>query len=370
MPEYCFVFAAESHVRLMQKPSEPPGAARFEWSPTESVRVRDMLDELDGVPRHRLLGIEVTCEADTLDDAFAGANALAETTLILLACAARAPTRRADFVLAYEITRNADEREFLQWLDVPELPETRIPAPQRLLGELLYKLQEASVEDPPLGQRVTLSMSWYRRALRETEVLFRFTNLWLALEALNPRLCDHYQIPQDQRKGLPGLKRLLSESTGTDATFGQAVKARNDLLHATRALPDDIRHGVEPLLPALDQALIAGWRTLLKLSETPEVQSSVWPSPVRFVVRATVRPDAEGWSENRPPRFELSNELELSEPDEAGNLSFNLSPTWTLHAMSSARDIQFELRGPETPNPLKITSADEGQETPTSNSGG
>jgi hypothetical protein len=358
MPEYRFVFAADSHVRLMQKPSEPPGAARFAWGPTDSVRVRDMLDELDGVPRHRILGIQVTCQGDNLDDEFAHANELAESTLILLSCAARAPTGSADFVLAYEVTADADERAFLQWIDVPELPQARTAAPQDLLGELLYKVQEASVENPALGQRVMLSMSWYRRALRETDVLFRFTNLWLALEALNPRLCDHFQIPKDQRKGLPGMKRLLSEVSGTDETFDKAVEARNDLLHVNRVLPDDIRRNVEPAIPTLDQALVDGWRRLLDLSETTSVQSSVWPNPVRFVVRATIRPDDEGWSDNRPPHVEIASKLELLEPDGPGDLTFTVSPTWTLHNMSSARDIRYELRGPETPNPLKATDAD------------
>ena len=42
-------------------------------------------------------------------------------------------------------------------------------------------------------------MSWFRQALEETDPLFRFHKLWIGVEALNPLLDEHYEIPTDQR---------------------------------------------------------------------------------------------------------------------------------------------------------------------------
>src|ERR1700733_1212271 len=152
MPEFRFIFAVEGHVRLAQHPTEGPAAATFEWD-RDTVRLRDMIDEREGVPRHRILGVEVSCRGGALDTLFDHASELAETTLILVSCAARAPTMSADFLLAYETTPDADERAFLQWVPVPEMPQARIAAPEELLGALFYKVQEAVEENPKLGQR-------------------------------------------------------------------------------------------------------------------------------------------------------------------------------------------------------------------------
>jgi hypothetical protein len=354
-----FVYLANSDVRLMEKAADPPGRFCFEHSPTELVVVRDVIDYLDGVPRHRMLDVQVTCDGDSLNETtLAHAHALAESTLILLSAVARAPTGDVQFVVAYEITPGAEACALLQYLAADEVPAPRTPAPSEFLQGIWTATYTAVASDPPLATRVIISMSWYRRALRELDDLFRFSNLWLACEALNPRLCDEYSIPNNERGGLPGMRRLLQEVLGEDITFKAAVAARNDLLHANRVLPEDIRRRVRPIISKLDDALIEGWRILLALPKDAEVpQSSVRPYPSGYVLQAMVRPDAEGWSEDRHPQFGQIIQLKAQEPERPGDVKYEQSPTWKLRNALEFSHFSYGHLGPETPNPYRVELA-------------
>ena len=366
MAQFRFVFLANSDTRLMQNAADSPAEWAFVHGAAERVVVRDVVDQLDGVPRHVRLCLIVTCDGEALDDALHDhAHSLAETTLILISAASRAPTGDIEFFVAYEITPNANGRAFVQWLAAAELPEPRTPAPQDLMSAIWSGIYRAANDDPPLVQRVVLSMSWYRRALRETEVLFRFSNLWLSLEALNPRLADHFNVAPGDRKGLSGARLLLEEETGDREVFNRAVKARNDLLHANRVLPAAVRNRVEPLLKALDDAIVAGWRRLLSVPvEAAGPILPVWPHPSRYIVRARLQPDAEGWSEGRHPWFDQELKLAARAPIVPGKVTYDQSPTWTMHHAEDCSEFSYELRGAVTPNPATVESSPHDDETP------
>lgn len=356
MPQFRFVFLADSDVRLMPNAGDSPAAWAFEHGSTERVLVRDVLDHINGVPRHQKLCLNVVCEGGTLDDHLHDhARALAETTLILLSASSRAPTGDVEFFVAYETTPNENGRAFLQWLPASELPAPRTPAPHELMGEIWDAIQRAAAADAPLAQRVVLSMSWYRRAIRETEPLFRFTNLWLSLEALNPRLADAFEVSADERQGLSGVRRLLEELTGDRKTFRAAVKARQDILHVKRVLPVDVRRRVEPLLVSLDDAVAAGWRRLLSVPDRAAgPAAAVWPYPNRFIIRARLQPDAEGWSDHRHPWFDQELNITAREPAAPGKVTYDQSPKWTMQNAEDCTELSYELRGPVTPNPPHI----------------
>lgn len=353
--DFRFVFIAASDARLMERAADDPAEWIFEHSATEKVLVRDVVARTNEVPRHAMLNVQVTCSGTALtDDLFDHARALAETTLILISGASRAPTGDLDFFVAYETTPNAEGHSFLQWLAAAEVPAPRTPVSASLMGELWDAINTAASSDPPLAERVVLSMSWYRRALRETEPLFRFTNLWLALEAINPRLADDFDVPSDERQGLSGLRRHMEEtSTNGRALFRASVKARNDLLHVNRVLPADVRQRIAPLIAPLDDALIAALRKLLlkPTSAAAFPASSVWPYPNRYIVRAKLQPDEEGWSKDRHPWFDQELNLKLREPAEAGKVTYDQSPTWTLNNAKQGTDLSYEFRGAETPHP-------------------
>lgn len=65
MALFRFVFLADSDARLMRNAGDDPAAWAFEQSYAERVLVRDVLDHLDGVPRHRKLCLTVVAMAPT-----------------------------------------------------------------------------------------------------------------------------------------------------------------------------------------------------------------------------------------------------------------------------------------------------------------
>jgi hypothetical protein len=150
-------------------------------------------------------------------------------------------------------------------------------------------------------------------------------------------------------------RRLLETVLGEDTTFKTLVGSRNDLLHANRVLPEDIRARVEPLMTKLDDALVLGWRELLGVpTDCVGPKSSVRPYPMRFVLRAVLQPDDEGWSENRHPWFEYTIRLSPREPDEPGQVKYDQTPQFTMRNASNCTELHFEHRGPDVPNPVRI----------------
>lgn len=354
------MFLVDSDVRLMPNAADDAGEWAFEHSPTERVLVRDVIDDINGVPRHRMLCLLVTCHGTDLDDSLLGhARELAESTLILLSASSRAQTADVEFFVAYEVSENEKGRAILQWLIVPDLPQPRTPAPHALNAEVWEAIHRAAADDQPLAQSVVLSMSWYRRALRETEVLFRFSNLWLSLETLTHPLADSFSIPPNKRGNLAGLRKFLVEQTGGNGTFKRANRARNDMFHGDHVLPAAIRATVEPMIGTLDDAVVSAWRRLLSISDEAVGPSvAVWPHPDRFIIRARLKPDEEGWSEARHPWFE-QEDLNITgrEPEAPGKIRYDVSPTWTARNTAPADDdteFSFEIRGGDRPNPPRI----------------
>jgi hypothetical protein len=131
-------------------------------------------------------------------------------------------------------------------------------------------------------------------------------------------------------------------------------------LHVNRVLPDDVRQRVRPIIDKLDKALLEGWRILLDIPEGVEfAPSSVRPLPYKHVVRGTLRPDAAGWSEDRHPYLEQTIALEGLEPDQPGDIKYNLTPTWTLRNANQVKPSGWGLSGSDTPNPFNVTSTGE-----------
>jgi hypothetical protein len=238
-----FVFTAEGDVRLMAKAADPARAMRFEFADDAGiVLVRDQLEDRGGIPYHAGLELQVATEGSVLDGrTFEQARAAAETVLMLLSGASRAPTRDVEARLAYELPVAGKASALKQWFDASEIPSTPVPVPVAALGALWHAINETAVDQPELAQRVIISMSWYRRALREVEDLYRFQQLWLAFEAIEPRLAEAYDVPPSERAGFQGLRRLANEDGGGSELVSAALGVRRDLFHTRRVLPDDMR---------------------------------------------------------------------------------------------------------------------------------
>jgi hypothetical protein len=349
-----FVLTAHGDVRLMANAADPPGAMRFEFADDAgTVFVRDQLEDRSGIPYHAGLELQVAIQGSALDGrTFERAHAGAETILMLLSAASRAPTANVEPRLAYELPVTGKASALKQWFDASEIPPTPVPVPVPALDALWRAVHEMAVNRPELAQRVIISMSWYRRALREVEDLYRFQQLWLAFEAIDPSLADAYRLPASERAGFQGLRRLADEVGGGSQLVSTALGVRRDLFHTRRVLPDHMRARIRPVLAQLDRLVTAAWWKLLELPDDAVLPaSSVRPFPQRFVVWMDVAPDEQGWSEDRHPHFDLQLAFARQAPAAPGQVTFSTSPSVTLHNAVSRGDLHFEQWGPETSAP-------------------
>jgi hypothetical protein len=351
------VFTAETHFRLMKRPGDAPESWAFnfpEEAQPATVRVRDAVVTEDDVPWHRGLEIQVEVGADELAEAMRSAEQWAESVLTLLAAAGRAPSTSAEMQVAYEVTPNVREREFAQsYRDLPILVG-KTPVPQEAVSALFEPLLAGppGSQDWRLTQRIMLSLSWHRLAMSETDPLTRFLILWLAFEALNPLLSEHYGV---EGKGFQGLRALAGEGGEGGSDFvTQVLGLRRDLFHTRRVPIDGMKDRAREYLPRLERLLVLGWLTLLGRPEAelklfPE--EAVVPFPARLIVYATfVQEDEKEWHSDRHPHLEGELRPIRVDTGDSREVGVRFETKLTVRNAEGMKLRRMEIRGPGGPS--------------------
>jgi hypothetical protein len=334
----------------MEKPGDPPSTWRLPYEGGELglVVVRDLQAEGE-IPAHQGLSIIVNVRAADLDHAVEIAHAQAETLLVLLATAARAPAGPARVQVAYETTSGVERREFRQWYwDVP-VPMGKAAVPAGAFGQVRTQIDRLVPADQRLVWRSVLSMSWFRQALAESDEFGRFFKLWIALEALEPLLADHYNI--EESKGFQGL-RALAEERGLGAEWiSVALKVRRDLFHGRRVSREEMRDRIHPLLSDLEALLIAAWSSVLHLSAAGFPDESVTPHPLTLQLHGVfLQRDASRWSEETHPTIELKSlEFKRLDTGDPRDVQISVQHEHEVRNADGAQITRLELRGPAGP---------------------
>lgn len=343
----------------MARAGDPPATWKIQLSELgEPVHVvmYDRLRVENGVPAHLGLGLDVDVPASDIDTAVQTARRHAESLMILLAGAGRAPIRSLQIAVAYEITPGLSERPFAQWFPDAPIAVGKSPAPTGVFGALLERLP--ALQDQRLIQRLMMSMSWHRQALDETEPLFRFNVLWISFEAISPLFDDFFEL---RGPGAPGLKHLADEAGYGSQIISEALGVRADLVHANRVLPDELRRRAAPLVPILERLLVVGWFRLLGISEQLEElpASAVTPYSTTLVLRGVLlQEDVSGWGIDVHPTIE-GEPIAQRQPDDAGapgRVNVTYSFPVTCRNVQGWRPERFEVWGPSGPNVATITS--------------
>ena len=250
---YTVVLKSASQLRLMDKTVGRPGfwLLNREAPDHTEVRVRDDVLEEDDIPWHRGVMFEVNCEAPTIDDATKAARGEAEATATLMAAAARAPVGPARPVLAVDVTPGIEDRSFLQWVYGGAIVVGKTVVTPQAFGAFHGSLLEAGslgTTDQRLLDRALLSLSWYRLALGETDALTRFMHLWLAVEAMEPLLADHFGCDS---QGFGGL-RALAEAQQTNDPGAGSKRVRAPIVRRIFQLYAEGSLGTTAIARALD----------------------------------------------------------------------------------------------------------------------
>jgi hypothetical protein len=289
---------------------------------------------------------------------------------MMISAVARAPTGAAEPLLAYEITNGVERRTFRQWF-LPPVEKGKTAVPQEAFGAIMPAYLGAS--DEKLLWRLTQSMSWHRLALRLSDSLMRFMQLWIAAEALEPRLVELFpppspRAPPDRRPPFPGLRGLATALGDSDDTVKQAYTLRNDLFHARRVTVSDMRSRADALVPFLEGLLPAAWGRLLGLAdlETKVASAATTPHRVSAVVNGTlIEPDATRWGWGNYPY--LAGELHAHRvpTDDPREVSIRYTHNLQHRNVENYEAGGFEIWGPSGPNtgtwklgPTRVIRAD------------
>lgn len=200
--------------------------------------------------------------------------------------------------------------------------------PQPLFGDLFESFTECT--DEKLLWRLSQSIGWHQRALTEPDAVNRFMGLWIACEALEPRLRELFSSNSESRQPygivlrlqvkplklklerqrsrvvFPGLKALAESEGADDDLVKRAYTLRNDLFHSRRIPAPTLIATARDVIPGLETLLPSGWARLLGISERtrdfPEV--SVVPHAVGMFFDAELfNQDQSQWDVFRHPHF-------------------------------------------------------------------
>jgi hypothetical protein len=186
--------------------------------------------------------------------------------------------------------------------------------------------------------------------LLATEPLLRFLTLWISFEALEPRLAEHYSVDS---RGFQGLRRLAAEHGCSSEDITIALGVRQDLFHARRVLPADVRTRAQSLLPTLERLVVAGWLTVLgapgELAGFPG--SAVTPYPVQLTVKAPITgADPTAMTSDTVPYFVGRPTFRRLAPESAGAVTLSIETKMKLQNAAESGEPEVRLMGPAGPN--------------------
>jgi hypothetical protein len=323
----------------MERPGDESATWGFNFTAPdgtrEDVSVRDVVRVHKDVPTHDGLEILVELTATSVNSAADRALQIAESVLILLAAAARAPVGSAQLMLTYDITPDVDERAFAQWF--PDVPITfgKHPVPRAVFGRLWDDINRR--QDQRFAWRLMLSMSWHRIALDEVDAVRRFLTLWIALEALAPLLADEFDVDP---RGFGGLRALADVSEAPEELITQALGLRRDLFHARRVTYQDLAARATVATPELEKLLVAGWTRLLAMDDVADQFrfASIVPWPTRLVLRATLlHKDQSVWGHGYHPHFDGVVDQRREDIGDPREVRIGLDPKLTLRNAGATR---------------------------------
>jgi hypothetical protein len=349
--------ARGGHARLAENIADAPGAWKFRVQGDSPFEVR-MRDVMEGPLHHRGLVLRVDLDAE--DPVSAGNEAVghAEPTLAFAAASARAPIGDVIPLLSFDVTPDIEEREFAQWFYDLDFPLGKAPASVKIFGPLLQAVFESA--DTRVRSRLTLSVSWYTRALRETQPLIRFLMVWMALEAVSAPLADRLSI--EDNHGHQSLRRIANDPAEGRGFLSEVLDVRRKLLHDLRTSPGTLAPRADAALPRMENVLLAAWSELVDPGLADSFPAaSVNPSPLRLILLGVFSDRAlPERDEGTEPLF--TAELSIGDPTltEDGRVTAQIGAAFTLDAPEgvSGSPHGYEIWGPSGPDLVQIKSVE------------
>jgi hypothetical protein len=178
-------------------------------------------------------------------------------------------------------------------------------------------------------------------------------HLWLAIEALEPLLADHYGC---ESKGFGGLRALAEDRVTGDPGAGSdrvstALGVRRDLFHSLRVNVETLKGRAREQIEFAENLLHRGWGAVLAVEDLERrlPQGSVTAFDAYILIRATLvhRDDTFG---GRLPYIVRELEPYRVNKNDPDYLNWSYREKLTLRNAELARVHRVEVHGPQGPN--------------------
>jgi hypothetical protein len=148
--------------------------------------------------------------------------------------------------IAYELTPNKSEREFLQvFYDIPIKSPSRRQVDPNQLTEFISKLM---LMKSPLVERLQRAIRWYRLGAMQNDVYDQFNCFWIGLEALNPILQQKLNVGEEVKKCTKcGNKLVTTKISGIQAFIEQKTEGGSEISKKIRSLRVSIMHSTKTM---------------------------------------------------------------------------------------------------------------------------
>lgn len=261
--------------------------------------------------------------AENLKEAINEAKSFADGIISFITLATGVGLEIPSENLAYEITPNVSEREFIQIYHDP----FRVVVSRRTLNhELLIQLMDHFMKsEPKTGERIGRSIRWYRMGTATFDVFDRFNCFWIGLEALNPILQNKLKVGDDKTKCPKCQHEWASTPTvsGIRLFVQTKISEGRKLYKRFRELRINLMHSKEDfgklhaeateLLPEIGEVLYRAICYILGIEqwETAAYKKILEKIPMRIELEATLvngEPETLG-PDGKDPYFEPTHEF-------------------------------------------------------------
>ena len=166
--------------------------------------------------------------------------------------------------LLTEIRINDDGTSEGQFFEGPDPDSSIIIGTPRVIDENVLKEIWTACDGNPNEERISMSLSWLRKAVREQYHVDKFISLFVAIEVIKPLLRDELKTKVKDPGEWDGVVKIFKENIKT-VDFDDINQARNELLHGFKPLGPEFSSRISAYLEPLREAIIYGLGEILRL---------------------------------------------------------------------------------------------------------
>jgi len=244
--------------------------------------------------------------------------------------------------IAFEISPNVEEREFLQVFYDPPLilPSRRQVDPQPIIDFIERQLRLPQ----SFSERLARAIRWYRLGAMVTDIFDQFNCFWIGLEAMNPLLQEKFLVKDDQTTcpqcglrvtppTIAGVKLFIEEKMKDGKLLYKNIrKLRTGIMHSTMKL-QEIQQLVSEYAPKTGETL---FRAICYISgfdewETMSHGAIFKEFPMRGELQCVLiggDPSFLG-ADGKDPHFQLIQDLKELKSEEDGSVTYTVSTSYT-----------------------------------------